>query len=140
MIKKKKNILVVLGGESKERPVSLETGKACFRAIKKLGYNALTFDPLKKSLNQIDKSKVDIIFNALHGKDGEDGNAQSFFEYLKIPYTHSGVISSMNAMDKVISKNIFKENKILSPQFFVVSRRNFKNIIKSLRLSNISSK
>ena len=63
----------------------------------------MTFDPLKKSLNQIDKSKVDIIFNALHGKDGEDGNAQSFFEYLKIPYTHSGVISSMNAMDKVIS-------------------------------------
>ena len=137
IIKKKKNILVVLGGESKERPVSLETGKACFRAIKKLGYNALTFDPLKKSLNQIDKSKVDIIFNALHGKDGEDGNAQSFFEYLKIPYTHSGVISSMNAMDKVISKNIFKENKILSPQFFVVSRRNFKNInLKKLIIKN----
>jgi D-alanine-D-alanine ligase len=137
MIKKKKRILVILGGASKERPVSLETGKACLRAIKKLGYNTSTFDPLKRPLNEIDKSKIDIIFNALHGKDGEDGNAQSIFEYLKIPYTHSGVISSMNAMDKVISKNIFKENKILSPKFFVVNQNNFANIgLKKLLIKN----
>ena len=120
MKKKNKTILVVLGGLSKEREVSLETGKACIRAIKRLGYNVKSFDPGKKMLNEIDRSKVDVIFNALHGKGGEDGIAQSFFEYLRIPYTHSGVISSMNCMDKVASKDIFKKNNILSPKYFVL--------------------
>ena len=77
---------------------------------------------LKKKFNLIDKNKVNIIFNALHGKDGEDGIAQSYFEYLKIPYTHSGVISSHNAMNKVISKQIFKKNKIKSPKYFVIDK------------------
>ena len=96
---KKKNVLVVLGGTSKERKISLATGRACIKALKKIGYKVNKFDPAKQLLNEIDKSKVDLIFNALHGKDGEDGNAQSYFEYLRIPYTHSGVIASMNAMD-----------------------------------------
>ena len=63
-------------------------------------------------LNLISKKKIDVIFNALHGKDGEDGKAQIYFEYLKIPYTHSGVISSYNAMNKIISKKFFTKNKI----------------------------
>ena len=62
------------------------------------------FDPKKKSFLDIKKNKPDIIFNALHGEEGEDGFAQIFFEFAKIPYTHSGVISSMNAMNKLISK------------------------------------
>ena len=66
----------------------------------------------KNSFFDIKKSKSDIIFNALHGEEGEDGYAQSFFEYSKIPYTHSGVLSSMNAMDKLISKKIFIKNNI----------------------------
>ena len=103
MKKSKKNILLVLGGTSRERKISLSTGKACIKAIKKIGYNVKSFDPSKKFLNEIDSSNVDVIFNALHGKYGEDGIAQSYFEYLKIPYTHSGVISSMNAMDKELS-------------------------------------
>ena len=126
MIKKKKKILVVLGGNSKERTVSLDSGKACFDAVKRLGYKAETFDPAKNFLNEIDRSKFDIIFNALHGKDGEDGNAQSFFEYLRIPYTHSGVISSMCAMDKVMSKEIFRKNKILTPKSLILNSSNFK--------------
>ena len=105
-----KKVLVVLGGVSGERKVSLDSGRACKAALKKLGYKVSTFDPKKKPLNLINKDKTDIIFNALHGKDGEDGVAQSYFEYLKIPYTHSGVISSYNAMNKVISKEIFKKN------------------------------
>ncbi len=64
-----------------------------------------------KNINLINKKNTDAIFNALHGKDGEDGVAQSYFEYLKIPYTHSGVISSFNAMNKIISKKIFIKNK-----------------------------
>ena len=75
-----KKILVVLGGKSKERKVSLNSGKACYFSIKRLGYKVKIFDTAKKYLNEIDKSKVDIIFNALHGKDGEDGVAQSYFE------------------------------------------------------------
>ena len=69
------------------------------------------FDPKFKNLNLINKTKIDVIFNALHGKEGEDGLAQSYFEYLKIPYTHSGVVSSYNAMNKLISKEIFRKIK-----------------------------
>ena len=78
-----------------------------------------------KNFNLINKKKTDVIFNALHGKDGEDGVAQSYFEYLKIPYTHSGVVSSYNAMNKIISKEIFKKNRILTPQYFTLSKINF---------------
>ena len=122
---KNKKILVVLGGTSKERDVSLDSGKACIKALKKKGYNVSTFDPYKKNFNLIDKNKVDIIFNSLHGKDGEDGVAQSYFEYLKIPYTHSGVLSSYNAMNKIISKNIFKKFNINTPLFFSLHKKNF---------------
>ena len=102
--KKFKNVLVVLGGTSGERAVSLESGKACIKALKKKGYKISTFDPKFKNFNLINGQKIDVIFNALHGRDGEDGIAQSYFEYLKIPYTHSGVISSFNAIKKSISK------------------------------------
>ena len=136
----KKNILVVQGGISKERNISLETGKACIKSMKRLGYKVSILDPAKKFLNEIDKSKTDVIFNALHGKDGEDGLAQSYFEYLRIPYTHSGVISSMNAMDKVISKQIFRKNKLLTPKYHVINcetpeKINLKKIIKKLNFT-----
>ena len=98
---KNKKVLVVLGGTSGEREVSLDSGRACIKALKKIGYNVSTFDPKKKQFNSIDPNKTDVIFNALHGKGGEDGVAQSYFEYLKIPYTHSGVVSSYNAMNKI---------------------------------------
>jgi D-alanine-D-alanine ligase len=124
--KKFKNVLVILGGTSGERAISLETGKACIKALKNKGYNVLTFDPKIKNFNLINKKNVDVIFNALHGKDGEDGIAQSYFEYLKIPYTHSGVISSFNAMNKIISKKIFIKNDIKTPKFISIKRSDFK--------------
>ena len=105
---------MVLGGTSGERAVSLDSGKACVKALKK--YKVLTFDPKFKNLNLINKQKIDVIFNALHGKDGEDGVAQSYFEYLRY-LTHSGVLSSYNSMNKLISKEIFTKNKILTPKF-----------------------
>ena len=134
--KKFKNVLVVLGGTSGERAISLESGHACIKALKKKGYKVSTFDPKRKNFNLINKNKVDVIFNALHGKDGEDGVAQSYFEYLKIPYTHSGIISSFNAMNKIISKNIFIKNKIKTPKFFSLKSTDYKKnmihkIIKS---------
>ena len=120
--KKFKKVLVVLGGTSGERAVSLNTGKACAKALKKKKYSVSTFDPKFKNFNLIKEKKVDVIFNALHGKDGEDGVAQSYFEYLNIPYTHSGVISSFNAMNKIISKEIFLKNKISTLNFFLKKR------------------
>ena len=131
MKKTKKKILVVMGGDSRERAVSLETGNACIKSLKRQGYIVQKFDPLKKFYGEIKKLKVDVIFNALHGKNGEDGNAQSYFEHLRIPYTHSGALSSMRAMDKVISKNIFKKHKLLTPKFFVLNTSNF--ALKKLR-------
>jgi len=125
---KNKKILVVLGGTSGERKVSLDSGRACAKALRKIGYKVSTFDPKKKSYNLINKHKTDLIFNALHGKDGEDGVAQSYFEYLRIPYTHSGVISSYNAMNKIISKEIFKKNKIKSPKYFVLEKEDYSKV------------
>ncbi len=137
MIKKKKfkKVLVILGGNSGERAVSLESGKACIKALKKKKYKVFTLDPKYKNFNLINKKNVDVIFNALHGKDGEDGVAQSYFEYLKIPYTHSGVISSYNAMNKIISKEIIIKNKIKTPKFFVIEIEEYNNQIIKKKLS-----
>ena len=136
--KKIKNVLVVLGGTSGERAVSLESGRACIKALKKKKYNVSSFDPKYKNLNLINKKNTDVIFNALHGKGGEDGVAQSYFEYLKLPYTHSGVISSYNAMNKIISKEIFVKNRIKTPKFFAIKKNEF--IIKKLRTNIIKKK
>jgi D-alanine-D-alanine ligase len=129
---KQKNVLVVQGGVSSEREISLRSGKACIRALKKLKHKVITFDPAKESLNKIKryKNKVDLIFNALHGRDGEDGIVQSYFEYFKIPYTHSGIISSMNAMDKIISKKIFNKNNLLTPSYISLNSVNYKKKLK----------
>ena len=131
--KKFKRVLVVLGGTSGEREVSLNSGKACIAALRKKNYTVSTFDPKFKNLNLINKKNTDVVFNALHGKNGEDGIAQSYFEYLKIPYTHSGVVSSYNSMNKIISKEIFIKNKILTPSYFSLNKKKFsKKILKSL--------
>tara|TARA_B110000211_G_scaffold34083_1_gene34377 strand:- start:100 stop:1035 length:936 start_codon:yes stop_codon:yes gene_type:complete len=139
---KQKTILVVQGGVSSEREISLKSGKACIKALKKLRYKIISFDPAKENLSKIKQyiKKVNLIFNALHGKDGEDGIAQSYFEYFKIPYTHSGITSSMNAMDKIISKKIFKNNNLLTADYIFLNSVNYKKYLKKeiLRNSNLS--
>ena len=126
----KKKILVVSGGTSSEREISLKSGKACSNTIKKLKYKVLKFDPAKDDFIKIKNYKVDLIFNALHGKDGEDGMAQSYFEYYKIPYTHSGILSSMNSMDKIFSKKIFKKHNIRTPAYIELNKINYLKILK----------
>ena len=139
-MKKTKKILVILGGNSKERNISLDTGRSCISALKKMGYNTIKFDPKKTSLNNIKKMNPDVIFNALHGKDGEDGNMQSFFEYLGIPYTHSGVLSSMISMNKYLSKKLFEKNKIKTQKYFYFSKKDNFNIDlrKKIKKNNLS--
>ena len=136
---KQKKILVIQGGVSSEREISLKSGKACIKALEKLKFKVVSFDPAKEHLSKIKQYKKNIylIFNALHGRDGEDGIAQSYFEYFKIPYTHSGIISSMNAMDKIISKKIFKKNKILTPNYVALNSVNYKKFLKEKLLKNL---
>ena len=137
---KQKTVLVVQGGVSSERQVSLNSAKACIKTLKNLKYKVITFDPAKEHLSKIKeyKKKVSLIFNALHGRDGEDGIAQSYFEYFRIPYTHSGIISSMNAMDKIISKKIFKKNNLLTPNYIALNSINYKKYLKGKFLRNLN--
>jgi len=127
----KKKILVLCGGISKERLISLDTGKQVANELKKNKYNIITCEPDETLLKNIKLFKPNIIFNALHGQFGEDGYIQTILETQKIPYTHSGVIASSIAMDKEISKKIFIKNKILTPKYIKFDyNKNNKNIIK----------
>jgi len=129
----KKKILVLCGGISKERLVSLDTGKQVVKELKKNKYNVITCEPDHTLLKNIKLFKPDIIFNALHGQFGEDGYIQTILETQKIPYTHSGVIASSIAMDKEISKKIFIKNKILTPKYIKFNyKKNKINIIKNI--------
>ena len=127
----KKRILILCGGISKERFISLDTGKQVANELKKNKYNVITCEPDHTLLKNIKLFKPDIIFNALHGQFGEDGYIQTILETQKIPYTHSGVIASSIAMDKEISKKIFIKNKILTPKYIKFDyKKNKINIIK----------
>jgi len=127
----KKKILILCGGKSKERLISLDTGKQVANELKKNEYNVITCEPDSNLLKNIKLFKPNIIFNALHGQFGEDGYIQTILETQRIPYTHSGVVASSIAMDKVISKKIFIKNKILTPKYIKFSyKKNEKNIIK----------
>jgi len=127
----KKKILILSGGMSKERLISLDTGKQVAKELIKNGYKVLTSEPDKNLLKNITLFKPNIIFNALHGQFGEDGYIQTILETKKIPYTHSGIIASSIAMDKEISKKIFIKNKILTPKYIKFNyKKNKLNIIK----------
>ena len=117
----KKNILILSGGISKERLISLDTGNQVANELKKKGYKIKISEPDENLFRNLRNFKPDIVFNALHGQFGEDGYIQSVLEKFKIPYTHSGVIASSIAMDKEISKKIFIKNKINTPKFFIYS-------------------
>ena len=129
----KKKILIISGGISKERLISLDTGLQVANELKKNGYKVKISEPnnnLKKNISQF---KPAVIFNALHGQFGEDGYIQTILESFKIPYTHSGVIASSIAMDKEISKKIFISNKINTPKFIIYSfNKENLNLIKEI--------
>mgnify|MGYP001239797224 FL=1 len=115
----KKKILIISGGISKERVISLDTGKQVAKELVKNHYKVKIAEPDNKLQNIIKAFKPGVIFNALHGQFGEDGYIQTILETTNIPYTHSGVISSAIAMDKELSKKIFIKNKILTPKYIL---------------------
>ena len=112
----KKRILILGGGISGERSISLKTAKAVKNCIKKK-YNCRIVEPDENLTKNIEKFSPHVVFNALHGRFGEDGFIQTYLESKGLRYTHSGVLSSMMAMDKEISKKLFIKNKILTPKF-----------------------
>ena len=117
----KKKILIISGGISKEREISLQTGNQVAKELKKNKYIIKICEPDHQLRDVTKKFKPNIIFNALHGQYGEDGYIQSILENIGIPYTHSGVVASAKAMDKEISKKIFIKHKILTPKYIKYS-------------------
>tara|TARA_B100000989_G_scaffold184100_1_gene138561 strand:+ start:182 stop:1096 length:915 start_codon:yes stop_codon:yes gene_type:complete len=117
----KKKILIISGGISKERSISLDTGLQVAKELRKNSYNIKISEPNFNLGKTIKKFNPNVIFNALHGQFGEDGYIQTILEKFKIPYTHSGVIPSAIAMDKEISKKLFVKFKIKTPKFFTYS-------------------
>ena len=127
----KKKILIISGGISKERIISLDTGKQVAKELLKNNYIVKITEPNFQLLELVKSFKPNIIFNALHGQFGEDGYIQSILETTGIPYTHSGVISSALAMDKELSKKIFIKNNILTPKYILYSfDKTKKNLLK----------
>lgn len=113
---------VLMGGPSAEREVSLNTGRAILAALQEKGYDAIGIDlDPPRFIEQLRETKIDIVFNAIHGKFGEDGALQGALEMMGIPYTGSGVLASAVAMDKAISKRLFQAAGIPTPRSRIYS-------------------
>ena len=134
----KNSIVVLMGGLSGEREISFLSGIACANALKKRGYKVINLDAKGFFVEKLKKIKPKIVFNALHGQYGEDGFVQSILERIKIPYTHSGVISSSLAMDKELSRIIFLRKKLKVPKYFIFKKENKLYLSKKLRRKKIN--
>ena len=106
------HVAVLMGGWSREREVSMDTGRACTKALEEAGFRVTQIEVKPDISRVLDEMRPDVAFNALHGKWGEDGNVQGILETLKIAYTHSGVLASALAMDKQRSKVLFRDAEI----------------------------
>ena len=123
-----KKILIVAGGYSNEREISLLTAKSVLKELKKnKKYKLKIKEPDGNFVKELRLYKPDLVLNLLHGRYGEDGYIQAILESEKIKYTHSGVLSSSLAIDKELSKKIFLKNKILTPKYIkFIFKKNFK--------------
>ena len=129
-------ILILAGGYSNEREISLITAASVTKELKNSKkYKLLTIEPDGNFVKKLRKFKPKLVLNLLHGRYGEDGYVQSILEAEKVKYTHSGVLSSSLAIDKEISKKIFIKNKILTPPYFkFIFKKNidYKTTIKKI--------
>ena len=133
----KQKILLVAGGYSNEREISLKTAKSVYKELRKNKNYIIEFvEPDGNFIKKIKSFKPSVVFNLLHGRYGEDGYIQALLESQKVKYTHSGVLSSSLAIDKEISKKIYAKNKILTPKYI---KYNFKSP-KQIRLIKIVEK
>jgi len=133
-----KNLVAVLmGGASGEREISFLTGRACSIALKKKGYRVKEIDGKGDFVNKLKKIRPKVVFNALHGKFGEDGYVQTILDVLKIPYTHSGAVASNLAMDKALSRIIFNKNNLKTPKYFLISKDNKSSVNRKIKKKKI---
>ncbi len=130
-------IVVLMGGLSGERKISFLTGKSCSKALKKKGYKVRELDATGNFVDKLKKLKPKLVFNALHGRYGEDGFVQGILEFLKIPYTHSGILSSSLAMDKELSRILFRKNKIKTPKYFILHKDYDGNLNRKIKNKKI---
>ena len=129
-------VVLLKGGKSGEREISLKSGAACAEALREEGFEVIEIDPADDgALQQIADEKPSVVFLALHGKYGEDGCIQGFCELLGVPYTGSGVLASALAMDKERAKIIYKEAGLNTAPWVVIhpeDRRDAASIIEEL--------
>jgi D-alanine-D-alanine ligase len=116
-------VVVLLGGRSAEREVSLTSGKGCAAALRAEGFEVVEIDPDDNLAAQLLAAKPDAVFNALHGRWGEDGSVQGLLELLRIPYTHSGILASALAMHKQRAKDVFRAAGLPVVNSILVDRR-----------------
>ena len=119
-----KRIAVLMGGKSAEREVSLSSGAGCAQALRDEGFDVVEIDPQNSSLEAaLLAAKPDAVFNALHGRWGEDGCVQGLLELLRIPYSHSGVLASALAMHKQRTKDVYRAAGLPVVNSIVCDRR-----------------
>jgi D-alanine-D-alanine ligase len=126
-------VAVLLGGESNEREISIQSGKAVFEALQSCKIDCFLIDPKIDSLDLIKKS--DRAFICLHGRDGEDGKIQTYLDKINIPYTGSDAKSSKLGMDKFLSKSLWNSKGVKTPAFIKIdSEKSFKYVEQKLKL------
>ena len=113
-------VAVVYGGFSSEREVSLDTGAAVTEALRSRDIDATAWDPAEKDLAAFATENFDRVWIALHGPGGEDGALQGMLQWLNTPYTGSGILASALAMDKVLSKHLFRAAGIRTPDYVII--------------------
>jgi D-alanine-D-alanine ligase len=118
-----KRVAVLMGGRSAERDVSLSSGKGCAKALREEGFEVAEVDPGDDLEAQLHAAKPDCVFNALHGRWGEDGCVQGLLELMRIPYTHSGVLASALAMHKQRTKDVYRAAGLPIVKSVVADRR-----------------
>ena len=114
-------VAVLLGGDSAEREVSLDSGAAVLAALRSRGVDAQGWDPAERSVFSLAEESIDRVWIALHGPGGEDGAVQGALQWMGMPYTGSGVMASALAMDKIRSKRVFDAAGIPTPDYVIVS-------------------
>lgn len=128
-------VAVLLGGTSNEREISLQSGNAVLAALNSMNIDAHPIDPVFYDLNDLKENFFNRAFICLHGKDGEDGKVQGILDEMSIPYTGSGTSASAKGMDKLISKSIWRDNNLGTPEFLrVEGRDDYEKIINTLNL------
>lgn len=136
----KKKVAVLMGGRSLEREVSLRSGQRVSEALVKKGYSITQLDLSENFIDELIAGKFDLVYIALHGKYGEDGTIQELLDIIDIPYTGPNAYANILSFDKIISKKIFQNNAVPTPEFHTLSAEAFKEMGAASALSKVVKK